>query len=72
MNQDLFEAVSNYRSQSLYLEKLLVYLQGGVDPSTVNDFNAELLSVISSTSDALNILLVELGGGVDPEPDPEA
>ena len=31
MNQDLFEAVSNYRSRSLYLEKLLVYLQGGVD-----------------------------------------
>ena len=67
MNQDLFEAVSNYRSRSLYLEKLLVYLQGGVDPSTLDSLNAEVLTTISETSDALNILLVELGGGV-PEP----
>lgn len=74
MNNDLFEALQNYRSQSLKLESLLVYLQGGTDPSTLAELTPDALSLITATSDALNILLVELGGGTpdpEPEPDPE-
>lgn len=75
MNNDLFVALQNYRSQSLKLESLLVFLQGGTDPSTVDELTPDALSLISDTSDALNILLVELGGGTpvpDPDPDPAA
>lgn len=68
MNSDLFTALQNYRSQSLKLEGLLVFLQGGTDPSTVADLTPSVLAALTATSDALNILVVELGGG---DPDPE-
>lgn len=61
MEQDLFEAVQNYRAAARKAEAVLVNLQGGVDPDRVAGFTPELVELLTGVTDALAILSTELG-----------